>query len=67
MNTSKNIIEQTKKLSDIDFSRIPTSDEFQKIKIKPPSRWYNTLMSLTLATTGICVGAIIAILIVKFS
>jgi hypothetical protein len=31
-------VQQTNQLSNIDFSKIPSSDEFQKIKAKPPRR-----------------------------
>jgi capsular polysaccharide biosynthesis protein len=68
MNEINNdIAEQTKKSFDVDFSLIPSNDEFQKAKVKPPARWYNTLMSLILATTGICLGVIIAIVIVHYT
>jgi hypothetical protein len=30
--------QQTKMLSDIDFTCIPSSDQFQKIKVKPENR-----------------------------
>jgi hypothetical protein len=33
---------QVNQLSEIDFSKIPSSDEFQKIKVKPPRRWFNS-------------------------
>lgn len=47
----------------IDFSNIPKSDQFQKVKVKPPRRWFNSLMAIAVAVIGICLGVIIAYLI----
>ncbi|MDR2823181.1 MAG: hypothetical protein LBV37_01455 [Mycoplasmataceae bacterium] len=58
---------QTRKINNVDFSKIPSSDEFQKIKVKPENRWFNSLMSLLIAVSGSCIGVIIAIVIKHFT
>jgi len=63
--TSK--VNNENKLDNLDFSQIPTSDEFQKIKVKPPKRWFNSLMAIEVATIGICLGVLIGYLIICFA
>jgi hypothetical protein len=59
--------QQLDQLSHIDFSKIPSSDEFQKIKVKPPRRWFNSLMTLSLSILGITLGVTVALVIAHFA
>ncbi|MDR2369620.1 MAG: hypothetical protein LBD63_03255 [Mycoplasmataceae bacterium] len=52
---------------DIDFKNIPSGDEFQKIKVKPENRWFNSIMALLVIAIGACVGVIIGIIIYHFT
>jgi hypothetical protein len=54
-------------LKNIDFSSIPSSDEFQKIKVKPQNRWFNSVMALSIVTIGICLGVIVGVLVAHFA
>lgn len=53
-------------LEDIDFNSIPSSDTFQNIKVKPPRRWFNSIMALECLIIGTCIGVIIGCVIVAF-
>ncbi|MDR3330301.1 MAG: hypothetical protein LBS76_03400 [Mycoplasmataceae bacterium] len=59
--------QQTEMLKNIDFSSIPSSDEFQKIKVKPQNRWFNSVMALSIVTIGICLGVIVGVLVAHFA
>jgi hypothetical protein len=59
--------QQTEMFNDIDFSGIPSSDEFQKIKIKPQNRWFNSMMALLIIAAGTCVGVTIGLLVSHFA
>jgi hypothetical protein len=54
-------------LKDIDFSTIPSSDEFQKIKVKPQNRWFNSVMALVVIAIGTCVGVTIGMIVSHFA
>jgi hypothetical protein len=54
-------------LSDIDFTCIPSSDEFQKIKVIPENRWFYSMMALLVVAIGACVGVIIGLLVYHFA
>jgi hypothetical protein len=58
---------QTKKFSDIDFSALPSSDEFQNVKVKPQNRWFNSLMTTIVVTIGTCLGVIVGLLVNHFA
>ncbi|MDR0985858.1 MAG: hypothetical protein LBL60_02820 [Mycoplasmataceae bacterium] len=58
--------EITSRIENVDFSKLPTSDEFQKIKVKPKNRLFNSLITLIMTTTGICLGVIIGMIIYHF-
>jgi hypothetical protein len=58
---------QTNQLFEIDFSKIPSSDEFQKIKVKPPRRWFNSWMTITILVLGVTLGITIAMVIIHFA
>jgi hypothetical protein len=53
-------------LKDIDFKSIPSGDEFQKIKVKPENRWFNSIMALLVIAIGTCVGVTIGMVIYHF-
>jgi len=53
-------------LDEIDFNSIPSSDQFQKTKVKPPKRWFNSIMALEVFVSGTCLGVVIAILVLHF-
>jgi hypothetical protein len=59
--------QQTAILKNIDFSSIPSSDEFQKIKVKPQNRWFNSLMALSIVSIGICLGVIVGVVVAHFA
>ncbi|MDR1234508.1 MAG: hypothetical protein LBJ97_00280 [Mycoplasmataceae bacterium] len=67
--TDKNSLseQQTEMLKDIDFSTIPSSDEFQKIKVKPQNRWFNSVMALVVIAIGTCVGVTIGMIVSHFA
>lgn len=58
--------QQTRMLKDIDFKSIPSGDEFQKIKVKPENRWFNSIMALLVIAIGTCVGVTIGMVIYHF-
>jgi hypothetical protein len=57
----------TDKLVAIDFSKIPSTEELDKMKVKPKNRWFNSLMSIIIITIGISLGVIIGLIINHFA
>ncbi|GHU47162.1 hypothetical protein FACS1894218_1010 [Bacilli bacterium] len=55
------------KLLTVDFSKIPSTEQFEKIKVKPKNRWFNSVMVIIIVTIGISLGVIIGLLINYFA
>lgn len=59
--------EQIVNYKKINFKDIPSNNEFQKIKVSPKYRWFNSIIAIEITIIGICLGIIIGYLIVIFA
>lgn len=65
--TKKSNIDIKNVLKSVDFSVIPDSEEFKKIKVRPKNRWFNSIMAINVVLIGICLGVITICLILLFA
>lgn len=59
-------MESKKKITDLNFDSIPTPEQFEKIKVKSKTHWYNSLLTFLILTIGISLGVIFCHLLVVF-